>query len=76
LNYLCSTVCSDSEMASLFNDYFSSVFTTEDSSFIPMVCSSTSPPVVDFIDITPDIVSNKIMNLQNGKSPGPDGWPI
>jgi len=44
--------------------------------FTSMVCSNTSPPVVDSIDITPDIVFNKVMNLQNGKSPGPDGWPI
>ena len=41
-----------------------------------MVCSSDSPPVVDSIDITPDIVLDKVMNLQSDKSPGPDGWPI
>ena len=41
-----------------------------------MVCSSDSPPVVDSIDITPTIVFDKVMNLQSGKSAGPDGWPI
>ena len=30
-----STVCSDFEMAALFNDYFSSVFTVEDTSVVP-----------------------------------------
>ena len=71
-----STVCSDSEKASLFNDYFSSIFTTKDTSVIPTVCSSGSPPVVDSINITPAIVFDKVMNLQSGKSAGPDGWPI
>ena len=41
-----------------------------------MVCSSDSPPVVDSIDITPNTVFDKVMNLQSGKSAGPDGWPI
>ena len=71
-----STVCSNSEKASIFNQYFCSVFATKDFSVIPMVCSSASPPVVDSIDITPDIVFGKVMNLQSGKFAGLDGWPI
>ena len=32
--------------------------------------------MVDSFDITPDIVFDKVMNLQSGKSAGSDGWPI
>jgi len=75
-----STVCSDSEKASLFNDYFSSIFTTEDTvlllfqQFVPVILSFQL--IVLSIDITPDIVFDKIMNLQSGEFAGPDSWPI
>jgi len=59
-----------------FNDYFSSVFTVEDTSVISTAHFSTSPPAVDSIDFSPDIIFNKVTNLPSGKSPGPDGWPI
>ena len=71
-----STVCSDAEKATIFNEYFSSVFTVEDTTTIPTVHSVCSPPVIDSIDITPEVVLNKITNLQSGKSSGPDGWPV
>ena len=72
-----STVCSDAEKATIFNEYFSSVFTVEDTTTtIPTVHSVCSPPVIDSIDITPEVVLNKITNLQSGKSSRPDGWPV
>ena len=71
-----SLVNSDSEMATLFNDYFSSVFTCEDTNTIPTTDASGTPPITDSIDITPEIILSKIANLQSSKSPGPDGWPI
>ena len=70
------TRCSDAEKATIFNEYFSSVFTVEDTTTIPTVHSVCSPPVIDSIDITPEVVLNKITNLQSGKSSGPDGWPV
>ena len=39
-----SLVNSDSQMATLFNDYFSSVFTCEDTNTIPTTDASGTPP--------------------------------
>ena len=44
-----STVCSDAEKATIFNEYFSSVFTVEDTTTISTVHSVCSPPVIDSI---------------------------
>ena len=63
-------------MATLFNEYFSSVFTCEDITSIPTVDSTGSPLLNDSIEITPAVALNKLMALQNSKSPGPNGWPI
>ena len=71
-----SSVFSDSEMATLLNDCFSSVFTVEDTTTIPTAHTTASTSATDSIDFTPNIVFSKVMNLQSGKSPGPDGWPI
>ena len=40
-------------MATLFNDYFSTVFTCVDTIMIPTVDSASSPPIVDSIEFTP-----------------------
>ena len=63
-------------MATLFNEYFSTVFTYEDITGIPIVDSTGSPLLNDSIEITPAVVLKKLMVLQNSKSPGPDGWLI
>ena len=55
---------------------FSSVFTCEDTASIPTVDSTSSPPLDDSIEITPEIVFSKLTALQSSISPGPDGWPI
>jgi len=62
------------DMVNLFNDYFSSVFTSEDD-FVPVPQTDSSPSVIDTLVITPEIVLTKLNNLEGGKSPGPDGWP-
>jgi len=74
--------CSDSSIASshpempkLFNDYFSSVFTHEDTNSIPTLQSDDQSPPIHTFQFTPVSVFNKITNLKSGKSPGPDGWP-
>ena len=43
---------------------------------LPTVDSNGSPFLNDSIEITPAVVLNKLMALQNSKSPGPGGWPI
>jgi len=63
-------------MATHFNEYFSSVFTCEDTADIPTVDSTGSPLLDDSFEITPTVVFNKLTALQSNKSPGPDGWPI
>jgi len=71
-----SAIQSDIDMATHFNQYFSSVFTCEDTASIPIVDSTSFPPLDDSIEITPEIVFSKLTALQSSKSPGPDGWPI
>jgi len=63
-------------MAKLLNDYFSSVFTHEDTNSIPMLQSDDQPPPIHTFHFTPVSVFNKITNLKSGKSPGPDSWLI
>jgi len=70
-----SITSSHPEMAKLFNDYFSSVFTHEDTNPIPTLKSDDQPPPIHTFQFTPVTVFNKITNLKSGKSPGPDGWP-
>ena len=64
-------------MAEVLNEYFSSVFTTEDSSSLPV-------PVTKFEDdkskhlgqlvVTPEMITKKI-KMKDNKSPGVDGIP-
>ena len=70
-----STTSSHPEMAKLFNDYFSSVFTHEDTYSIPTLQSDDQPPPIHTFQFTPVSVLNKITNMKSGKSPGPDGCP-
>jgi len=69
-------VNNDLDKAKLFNNYFCSVFTNEDPHSIipPFTLPMTVTPCVS-IDITPDMVLNKLLNLNISKSAGPDGWP-
>jgi len=59
----------------MFNEYFSSVFTHENITFLA-VDSTGTPLLSDVIEFTPEVVCNKIMNLHSSKSSGPDVWPI
>ena len=65
-------------MAEVLNEYFSSVFTTEDISSLPV-------PFIQFegnksehlgqLFGTPEMIAKKIKNMKDNKSPGVDGIP-
>ena len=67
---------SDTETATMFNKYISSVFTCEDITSLPVVNPTGTPLLSDSIEFTPEMVYNKIKSLHNSKSSEPDGWPI
>ena len=54
-------------MVNLFNDYFCSLFTSEDH-FIPPPETGSSPSIIDTLVITPQLVSSKLNNLISGKA--------
>ena len=66
---------SDEEKAKLFNEFFTSVFTHKDTSFIPTFQLNKEVPVLDSIT-TSSIIYNKLKNLKHNKSSGPEGWPV
>ena len=58
-------------IANIFNDYFASVFTTDDG-IIPYFCSRANTHL-DRIDFTQEIVAQALKNLNNSTSTGPEG---
>ena len=67
---------SDEDRSNALNRYFSSVFTQEDPNTAPIFHIDKSDDVsLSSINITPSIVFDKLVSLQTGKLPGPDGWP-
>ena len=66
------TAITDSDKAEALNKYFSSVFTNEDLSNIPPspICFLSDP--ITTIDFTPELVKEKLLSLNDNKSPGPD----
>ena len=71
-----SVTSSDEEKAKIFNDFFTSVFTHEDTSSMPTYQLNTDIPVLNSITASPSIVYNKLKNLKDNKSPDPEGWPV
>ena len=66
------------QMAEVLNEYFSSVFTTEDISSLPVPFTkfegNKSEHLVQFF-VTPEIIAKKTKKLKDNKSPGVDGIP-
>ena len=66
---------SDTAKASAFNQFFSSVFISEDCTNLPSFSISHAVPSLNDVDTSPSVVLNKLNALQCCKSAGPDGWP-
>jgi len=66
---------SDKEKADAFNEFFASVFTSEDTSSLPDFHVDSTLPILSSVSIAPDNVYVKLRNLDPNKSAGPDNWP-
>lgn len=66
-------ITSRGKMAEMLNNFFSSVFTKENSQDIPEPESQTIHFPMPEIEITEEKVKKKLINLRKDSSPGPDG---
>ena len=65
-------------MAEVLNEYFSSVFTTEDISSLPVPFTKFEGNKSEHLGqlfVTPVMIANKIKKMKDNKSPGFDGIP-
>ena len=62
-------------MTELSNEYFSSVFTTEDISTFPVPFTKFETSKSGQLFVTPEMVAKKIKKMKDNKSPGVDGIP-
>ena len=66
------------QMAEVLNEYFSSVFTTEDISSLPVPFTKFEGNTSEHLEqlfVTPETRANKIKKVKDNKSPGVDGIP-
>ena len=66
------------QMAEVLNEYFSSVFTTEDISSLPVPFTKFEGSKSEHLGqlfITPEMIAKKIKKMKDNKSPGVDGIP-
>ena len=66
------------QMAEVLNEYFSSVFTTEDISSLPVPFTKFDGNKSEHLGqlyVTPVMIANKIKKMKDNKSPGVDGIP-
>ena len=67
------------QMAEVLNEYFSSVFTTEDISSLPVPfnkCEGNTLEHLRQLFLTPEMIAKKIKKMKDNKSPGVDGIPL
>lgn len=67
-----SLTCNDAEKANVLADFFTSVFTVDKDDKQPNI-TIADVPELNTINITPNVVENRLKNLNISKSPGPDG---
>ena len=66
------------QMAEVLNEYFSSVFTTEDISSLPVPFTKFEGNKSEHLGqlfVTPEMIEQKIKKMKDNKSPGVDGIP-
>ena len=63
----------DKEKAEVLADFFSSVFTEEDTSNIPNLSQRSFKEWLSNMEITREKIKKKILQLKISKAPGPDG---
>ena len=66
------------QMAEVLNEYFSSVFTTEDISSLPVPFTKFEGNKSEHLGqlfVTPKIIANKVKTMKDNKSPGVDWMP-
>ena len=66
-------------MAEVLNEYFSSVFTTEDISSLPVPFTKFEGNTSEHLGqlfVTPEMIAKKIKKMKDNKSPGVDGIPL
>ena len=66
------------EMAEVLNEYFSSVFTTEDISSLPVPFTKFEGNKSEHLGqlfVTPEMIAQKIKKMKDNKLPGVDGIP-
>ena len=68
-----NSLTSDPEKIAIFNDYFASVFTSDDEN-APDFCMRTNTQI-DNVVFTPEIVTRILKTLNGSTSIGPDGIP-
>ena len=66
-------VLDDAVQAKLLNDYYGSVFETENPLPHPHSCAWENVPLMESLEINPAMVKEEIKKLKRFSSPGPDG---
>ena len=64
------------QIAEVLNEYFSSIFTTEDISSLPVPVTKFECDKSEHLGqlfVTPEMIAKKIKKMKNNKSPGVDG---
>ena len=75
LRGLDGTLTSDKDkMATILNDYLVTVFTDEDVTALPEVEVHYDGAILNDIDITEEVVLQKLKSLKPDKAPGPDSY--
>ena len=70
----CTKAFDAKDKAETLNSFFSSIFTTEVMDNIPITNDIFLGDFLNSFIISQQMVYNKLINLNSGKSPGPDGW--